>query len=379
VRVKNIEFPIFRTKIDSSKKFDLTDFKQRQAYFDFKAGKEIKKLREYLKENTFIVYLLGKKNSGKGTYAKMFKEVVDKDRVEHFSIGDMVREFDEVVQDKKKRKELISFLEKNYRGFASLEEIIKSLEKRSTKTLLSSELILALVKKEIAKKGRKTFFIDGFPRDLDQVSYSLFFRDLIDYREDPDVFVLIDVPEAVIDERIKHRVICPLCQTSRSLNLFPTKKVEYDKKEKKFHLICDNSECRGARMVQKEGDALGIEPIKERLKTDEKLIKQAFSLYGIPKVLLRNSVPVDKAKEFVDDYEITPEYSYELDKNSGEVNPIRDSEDKEKPKKERISNGVKIVEKPWQILDDNGVPCYSLMPPPVVVSLIKQISKALKI
>jgi len=358
VRVKNIEFPIFKTKIDSSKKFDLTDFNQRQAYFDLKAGKEIKKLREYLKKNTFIVYLLGKKNSGKGTYAKMFKEVVDKDRIEHFSIGDMVRKFDEVVQDKKKRKELISFLEKNYRGFIPLEEIIKSLEKRSTKTLLPSELILALVKKEIAKKGRKTFFIDGFPRDLGQVSYSLFFRDLIDYREDPDIFVLIDVPEAVIDERIKHRVICPLCQTSRSLNLFPTKKVEYDKKEKKFHLICDNSECRGARMVQKEGDALGIEPIKERLKTDEKLIKQAFSLYGIPKVLLRNSVPVDKAKEFIDDYEITPEYSYELDKNSGEV---------------------KIVEKPWQVLDDNGVPCYSLMPPPVVVSLIKQITKALKI
>ena len=379
MRVKNIEFPIFKNKTDSSKKFDLTDFEQRQAYFDFKVGKEIKKLREYLKENTFIAYFLGKKNSGKGTYAKMFKEVVDKDRIEHFSIGDMVRKFDEVIQDKKKRKELISFLEKNYRGFIPLEEIIKSLEKRSTKTLLPSELILALVKKEIAKKGRKTFFIDGFPRDLGQVSYSLFFRDLIDYREDSDIFVLIDVPEAVIDERIKHRVICPLCQTSRSLKLFPTKKVEYDKKEKKFHLICDNSECREARMVQKEGDALGIDPIKERLKTDEKLIKQAFSLYGIPKVLLRNSVPVNKAKEFVDDYEITPEYSYELDKNSGEVNPVRDSEDREKPKKERISNGVKIVEKPWQVLDDNGVPCYSLMPPPVVVSLIKQITKALKI
>ena len=377
MRVKNIEFPIFKNKTDSSKKFDLTDFEQRQAYFDFKVGKEIKKLREYLKENTFIAYFLGKKNSGKGTYAKMFKEVIDKDRIEHFSIGDMVRKFDEVIQDKKGRKELISFLEKNYRGFIPLEEIIKSLEKRSTKTLLPSELILALVKKEIAKKGRKTFFIDGFPRDLGQVSYSLFFRDLIDYREDPDVFVLIDVPEAVIDERIKHRVICPLCQTSRSLNLFPTKKVEYDRKEKKFHLICDNSECRGARMVQKEGDALGIELIKERLKTDEKLIKQAFSLYGIPKVLLRNSVPVNKAKEFVDDYEITPEYSYELDKNSREVNPVRDSENKRDTQNKGISNGVKIVEKPWQVLDDNGVPCYSLMPPPVVVSLIKQITKIL--
>jgi len=356
--MRGLEFPLFKTKIDSSKKFDLTDFKQRQAYFELKAGEEIKKLREYLKENTFIVYLLGKKNSGKGTYAKMFKEIVDKDRVEHFSIGDMIREVDKELKDGEKRKELINFLEKNYRGFVPLEEIIKSLENRTTSKLLPSELILALAKREIAKKERKAIFIDGFPRELDQVSYSLFFRDLIEYRQDPDIFVLIDVPEAVIDERIKHRVICPLCQTSRSLKLFPTKEVEYDKEEEKFHLICDNSECKGVRMVVKEGDELGIEPIKERLKTDENLIKQAFSLYGIPKVLLRNSVPKDKAKEFVDDYEITPEYSYEWDEKNREV---------------------KIIEKPWQVLDDDKVSCYSLMPPPVVVSLIKQIIEALNL
>lgn len=356
--MKNIEFPIFKTKIDSSKKFDLTDFNQRQAYFELKAGKEIKKLREYLKENTFIAYFLGKKNSGKGTYAKMFKEIVDKDRVEHFSIGDMVRRFDEVLQNKEKKEELISFLEKNYRGFLPLEKVLESLEKRNTKVLLPSELILTLVKKEIAERGKRALFIDGFPREMDQISYSLFFRDLIGYRNDPDVFVLIDVPEAVIDERIKYRVICPLCQTSRNLKLLPTKEVEYDQKDNKFHLICDDSDCKGARMVTKEGDKLGIGPIKKRLKTDEKLIKQAFSLYGIPKVLLRNSVPVDKVEEFVNDYEITPEYSYQWDKKSGKV---------------------KTIEKPWQFSDDNGVSCYSLMPPPVVVSLIKQITKALGI
>ncbi|MEA3344172.1 MAG: hypothetical protein U9Q16_00605, partial [Patescibacteria group bacterium] len=124
--MKDIEFPIFKTKIDSSKKFDLTDFDQRQEYFELKAGPEIKKLREYLKDKTFIVYLLGKKNSGKGTYAKMFKEIVDKDRIEHFSIGDMVRGLDDVWQDEEKRKELVSFLEKNYRGFLPLEEILES-------------------------------------------------------------------------------------------------------------------------------------------------------------------------------------------------------------------------------------------------------------
>jgi adenylate kinase family enzyme len=130
----------------------------------------------------------------------------------------------------------------------------------------------------------------------------LFFRDLIGYRDDPDIFVLIDVPEAVIDERIKWRRVCPLCQTSRNLKLLPTSKLGYDDKKKEFYLVCDDANCKGARMLPKEGDEAGIKPIKERLKKDEKLIQQAFSLYGIPKVLLRNSVPLKEAKKYVDDY-----------------------------------------------------------------------------
>src|SRR3989339_1262156 len=306
--MRDIDFPLFKTRIENSKKFDLTDFNQRREYFELKAGDEIRKLREYLKENTFVAYLLGKKNSGKGTYAKMFKEVVDKDRIEHFSIGDMVRSFDEIVTDEGKKKELVSFLEKNYRGFLPLEKIMESLENRSTKTLLPSELVLVLVKMEIVKKGKKALFIDGFPRDLDQVSYSLFFRDLIDYRQDPDVFILIDVPTTVIDERVKFRVICPLCNASRNTKLLATKKIEYE--NNKFYLICDNAGCPGARMVTKEGDEQGIEPIRARLEKDEMLIKEAYKLQGVPKVLLRNSIPVDKTKEVTDDYEITPGYNY---------------------------------------------------------------------
>ena len=357
--VKDIEFSIWKTKIEEShQKFDLADFGQRKAYFELKAGEEIKKLREYLKENTFVAYLLGKKNSGKGTYAKMFKEVVDKDRIEHFSIGDMVRGLDKVLQNKERKEELVSFLEKNYRGYLPLKNLITALKKRSTKALLPSELILALVKGEIAKREKKALFIDGFPRGLDQVSYSLFFRDLIGYRDDPDIFVLIDVPEKVIDERIKYRVVCPLCQTSRSLKLLPTKEVEYSPKIRKFYLICDNSECKGVRMLPKEGDELGIEPIRERLNKDGELMKKAFSLYGIPKILLRNSLPVEKATQFVDDYEITPEYSYEW---------------------EETAKKVKVIEKPWQVTDDKGVASYSLMPPPVVVSLIKQMVEVLNL
>jgi adenylate kinase family enzyme len=354
--MKDLDFPIFKTKSDVYKKFDLADQSQRQEYFEYKCGPEIKKLREYLKDNTFIAYLMGKKSSGKGTYAKMLAEVVDKDKIAHFSIGDMIRSFDEVIKDPEKRKEITDFLRNNYRGFLPLEKIMDSWDKRSTKTLLPSELILSLAKREIAKLGKKAIFIDGFPRDVDQVSYSLFFRDLINYREDPDVFVLIDVPTSVIDERVKFRVICPLCNTSRNLKLLATKNVEYDKKDKKFHLICDNSSCKGARMVTKEGDELGIEPIRERLNKDELLIKQAFNLQGIPKILLRNSIPADKTKDFADDYEITPEYVYTFDEKN---------------------NKVATSEKPWEVPDDEGVVSNSLMPPPVVVSLIKQLTKTL--
>ena len=177
--MKDLDFPLFKTKSDEYKKFDLTDAKERREYFEYKAGPEIVKLREYMQNNTFIAYLMGKKSSGKGTYAKMFAEIIDKEKIAHFSIGDMIRSFDETMKDEAKKGELVEFLKQNYRGYLPLEKIMEAFETRSTKVLLPTELILALAKREIAKLGKKTIFIDGFPRDLDQISYALFFRDLI--------------------------------------------------------------------------------------------------------------------------------------------------------------------------------------------------------
>lgn len=362
--MRGIDFPIFKTKMDNGKKFDLTDVRQRQEYFEYKAGSEIKKLRNFLEKNTFIAYLLGKKSSGKGTYSKMFREIVAPDKIEHFSIGDMVRSFDEVLKNEAKKKDLYDFLNKKYRGPASPEEIMATMEKRSTKTLLPSELILALIEREISKLGRKALFIDGFPRDLDQVSYSLFFKHLINYREDPDVFVLIDVPSNVIDERIKYRVVCPVCQTSRNLKLLATKNVEYNSAEEKFYLLCDNMECPSAKsgapalMATKEGDEFGIDPIRSRLEKDENLMKQIYNMHGVSKITLRNAVPAEKTKDNYDDYEITPEYQYAFD---------------EKTQK------VQTKERPWEVKDDEGVVSNSLMPPPVVVSMIKQLVSALEL
>ncbi len=357
--MKGIEFPIFKTKMENDRKFNLSDPKEREEYFFFKAKKEIEEIRDFLKESAFIIYLLGKKSAGKGTYSKMLSEVINPDKIDHFSIGDMIRGVDKELKDKEKRAELMKFLEQNYRGFNSLEEMIKILEGRSTTKLLPTDFILTLVKREIAKRGRKVIFIDGFPRNMDQISYSLFFRDLIGYRDDADFFALIDVPEQVIDERVKWRRVCPECNTSRSLRLLPTTEVGYDKESGEFYLICDSPSCRdkNIRMEKKEGDEAGIEPIRERLEMDEKLIKQAFSLYGIPKILLRNSVPVDVASDYVSEYELTPGYHYKWEE-----------------KKQKVT----VEETPWIIEDDNGVKSYSLMAPPVVVSFIKQLADILR-
>ena len=112
-KMKDIDFPIFKTKSEVYRKFDMTNFNHRREYFEYKCGPEIKKLREYLKDNTFVAYLMGKKSSGKGTYAKMLAEIVDKDKIAHFSIGDMIRSLDEVIKNPEKRADIVAFLEKN--------------------------------------------------------------------------------------------------------------------------------------------------------------------------------------------------------------------------------------------------------------------------
>lgn len=352
-----MKFPIYRTKVRGEKKiFDLDDPKDRKAYFEFKAGPELVKLRDYLKNNSFIAYLLGKKNSGKGTYAKLFIEAVGQENISHVSIGDLVRDVHKSLGTKKGRKELLNFLAKNHRGFYTIEETVNLITGRSQDKLIPSELIVTLIKYQISKRPKQTIFIDGFPRAYDQISYSLYLKDLIGYREDPDFFVFIQVPDSVINERIKFRVVCPICQTPRSLKLLPTKDIGYDKENKTFYLMCDNPSCHKARMVAKEGDALGIEPIRARLEVDNQIFQKLLKLTGIPKIYLRNTIPKNIASHYVDDYEVTYQYSYEYD---------------------QISGRVKKIKTPWIVKDDEGVESISLLPGAVVLNLIKQTVKVL--
>lgn len=349
------EFPLFKTKVEGvTEKFDLSTPEGRKLYFEAKAGPEIAKLKEFFKDKTFIAYLVAKKSAGKGTYTKLMNEIFG-DVIGHISAGDTVRlvhkTFEEGLEGK---EEIWAYLKDRYRGYMSLDDALDALLGRSQDKLLPTEFILTLIEREIDKMPRKTLFIDGLPRDLDQISYALFFRNLIDYRKDQDVFIAIDIPEAVIDERMKYRVVCPICQAPRNTKLFATRDIEYDKETTTFHLLCDE---HGERMIGKEGDEAGIESIRERVDRDQNLIDKLFSVYGMSRILLRNAVPVERAGELVDDYEITPAYSYEVEKDGKVV----------------------TKEDPWTVKDDEGVEVHSLLAPPVVVSLIKQLVSTLKL
>jgi len=355
--MKGLEFPVVGTKVPGlTKKFDLNSPEGRKAYFEAKCGDEIEKIREYLKENTFVAYLIGKKNSGKGTYSQIFTEIFGADKIALVSIGDVVRNTSNDWENFKKSPKF-DRLKKLYRGYISFEDACDALTGRSQSKLLPTEFVLALLKLTIEDLKGKTLFIDGLPRELDQVSYSLYFRDLIDYRNDQDMFILIDIPESVIDERIKSRVVCPNCKNTRNIRLLITNKYGYDKETKEFYLICDSPRCKGGfRMMPKEGDDLGIGPIRGRLDKDEEILRKAFGLHGVPKVLLRNHVAAAEADKYFDNYEITPEYSFKLN-----------------------GDKIEVIEKPWTVKDDNGVESVSLLSAPVVVAMLKQIADILEV
>jgi adenylate kinase family enzyme len=355
--MKALEFPIIGTKVKGlTRKFDLNSPQGRQAYLKAKVGTEIAQIKKFLQKHTFIVYMLGKKNSGKGTYSQIFAELFGEDKVALISVGDIVRETHANWGSFKKSPKYLR-LKQLYRGYISFEEAVDALFGRSTTKLLPTEFILSLLKLKIQEFPGKALFIDGLPRETDQVSYSLYFRDLVNYREDPDIFVIIDIPESVIDERIKYRVVCPQCKNTRNIKLLPTSLIKYDQKHREFYLVCDSPRCSGGqRMLPKEGDELGIKPIFERLKKDEDIIRNVFSLHGVPKILLRNHVPVAEASRYFDQYELTPEYVFRWDE------------------KKQV---VKVLEKPFIVKDDRGVQSYSLLAAPVFVSLAKQLAEIL--
>lgn len=352
------EFPIYNTKVEGvSSAFDLNSINGRKEYFEVKAGIKIGKIKSYLKNNTFIAFLLAKKSAGKGTYTKLMMEIFGEENIGHISVGDVIRSAYLEIQDALKREELKKYMEDNYRGYISVEDALKALAGKDQKTLLPTEFTLALVKREIKKSEPKVLFIDGFPRGSDQIPYTLFFKDLIDLRDDPDFFITIDTPESVIEARMKSRVICPKCKNPRNIRLLPTEFVGFSEEDNDFYLMCDDGVCEKERMVRKEGDSAGLESIRERLNRDGQLMDKIHSLHGISNIHLRSSLLQENALDYADEYELTKEYFYTKEEDGL----------------------IKINTKFFSAKGDNEEKIFSLIAPAVVLQLIDQLYNKLEL
>ena len=168
-----------------------------------------------------IVILLGAPGSGKGTIAG--KLAAEHDNLKHVSSGDLLR--GAVAKGTPAGVEAKGYLEKG--------------------NLVPDALIAQMIKDVVAETtGDITMLLDGFPRNVAQAE--ILAATGVPIRS----VVLVDVPDAVIADRIAGRRTCPKCKAGYHVKALPPK----------VEGICDK--C-GAELVIRKDD--NPETVKDRL------------------------------------------------------------------------------------------------------------------
>lgn len=141
--------------------------------------------------------LMGAPGSGKGTYAKMLKDIF---AVPHISTGEMFRK---AIQDG-----------------TELGKLAQSLIDKGN--FVPDEITNELVKQRIAEEDCKNgFLLDGYPRNLNQ-AYA-FTEILKELNIDLDAVINLDVAEEEIIKRIVNRRMCSKCGAGYNTVTMPPK------------------------------------------------------------------------------------------------------------------------------------------------------------
>src|SRR6516225_7945149 len=128
--------------------------------------------------NKYII--MGVQGCGKGTQAKLLKEALD---LVHISVGDIFRWH---IQSRTKLG-------------ARIKRIMAEGQ------LVPDEVVEEVVKQRLEQHDwNYGFILDGFPRNARQAAFFLESYDI-------DAVLLIEVPDAVVQERILNRRLCPKC------------------------------------------------------------------------------------------------------------------------------------------------------------------------
>ena len=168
-----------------------------------------------------IVILLGAPGSGKGTIAGRLAG--EDARLKHVSSGDLLR--GAVAKGTPAGVEAKGYMEKG--------------------ALVPDALIAQMIKDVIAEtEGDVTMLLDGFPRNVAQA-------EILEQTGAPiRSVVLVDVPDAVIADRIAGRRTCPKCKAGYHVKALPPK----------VEGICDA--CGAALVIRKDDNP---ETVKDRL------------------------------------------------------------------------------------------------------------------
>ena len=168
-----------------------------------------------------IVILLGAPGSGKGTVAG--KLASENANLKHVSSGDLLR--GAVAKGTDAGREAKGYMESG--------------------NLVPDALIARMIKDVVAETtGDVTMLLDGFPRNLAQAKI------LEEMGAPVKGAILIDVPDAIIQDRIAGRRTCPRCKAGYHVKNLPPK----------VEGVCDN--C-GAELVVRKDD--NPETVKDRL------------------------------------------------------------------------------------------------------------------
>ncbi|HEX3083908.1 MAG TPA: nucleoside monophosphate kinase [Pyrinomonadaceae bacterium] len=137
-----------------------------------------------------IIVLMGAPGAGKGTQARLIQERLGLPQI---STGDMLR--------------------------ALATEDIHSTQ--AAGMLISDDVVIEMVKKRTAQDDcRNGYVLDGFPRTAVQAEK---LEELAASQRHPLTAILIDVPAAVLDQRLTGRRNCPVCGETYNIYFKPPK------------------------------------------------------------------------------------------------------------------------------------------------------------
>jgi adenylate kinase len=206
------------------------------------------------------IVMMGPPGAGKGTQAKFLSQ---KFGIPHISTGDMLRE--EISAGSPLGRKV--------------EEIIKSGK------LVEDSLMIDIIKERLSRKDvEKGFILDGFPRTLSQAEALDKLLDSMGKGIQYSIYV--EVPEAVIVQRLSARRVCPQCGRIYNMISNPPKHDE----------TCD---VCGVKLIIRDDDK--PETVKERYKIYAEMTAPVIDYYRKRNILFTvdGTLSVEKVKEIL--------------------------------------------------------------------------------